>query len=166
VLFLVPILFNIVALLHDIGFHTLSQVVSGNFKGFTGYAYNPLPEIIVELLAFSFTLTTLSLFIIFLANLKVLRRLPTILKLLFRLILILPSSVVFCYASGVVMPLSWLPKFNDYLLGLPGSQFAFEGSWLFVFPITILVIFLAVRIFEKIVEPSTNNVLPRSVGAG
>ncbi len=166
VLFLVPILFNAIALWHDIGVHTLLEAITGNYIGFTGFVYNPLPEILSELVVISFILTLLSLIIIILSNLKILRRLPTVLRLILRVVLILLSSVVFTNASGVFMPLSWLPKFNDYLLGMPVSEFATIGSWVFVFPSTMIAFFLAVRFFEKSVDLSIKKVSPLSMGAG
>jgi hypothetical protein len=166
VLFFVPILFNAIALWHDIGVHTLLQAITGHYIGFTGFPYNPLPQILSELAFVSFVLTSLSLIIIILANLKGLRRLPTALRLLVRLILILPGSVVFANASGVFMPLSWLPEFNDYLLGMPVSEFAAIGGWVFVFPTTMIAFFLAVWFFEKSLEPSIKKVLSLSMKAG
>jgi hypothetical protein len=166
VLFLVPLLFNAIALWHDIGGHTLLQAITGNYIDVTGFAYNPLPQILPELTLVSFVLTSLSSIIIIFANLNVLRRLPIVLRLLLRLCLILFSGVVFANVSGVFMPLSWLPKFNDYLLGMPVSEFATIGSWVIVFPTITIAFFLAVQFFEKGLEPSIKKGSPPSMKVG
>ena len=165
-LFLVPVLFNIVALWNEVGFDIFLQTITGTYTCFSGFVCNPLPEILFEVMGTSFILTALALLMVLLGNLGVIRRLPTMLKFLLRFFLIIISSVVFTNVSGVFMPLSWLPVFNDYLLGLPGSTFAIIGSWIFVFPITLVVLFLAVRAHEKKLEQPVNNMDPPLEMAG
>jgi hypothetical protein len=166
ILFLMPILFNAMALWHDIGVQTLWQAISGNYVGFTGFVYNPLPEILFEVVSTSLILTALSLLVICIANVKMVRHSPAALKFPLRLFLILVSSVVFGDVSGFFMPLSWLPEFNDYLLGIPGSTFAVIGGWVFVFPATLIVLFLAIRALEKEFEEAGNDLvsLPARTG--
>ena len=166
VLFLVPILFNALALWHDIGAHTLWQALIGKYVGFTGFVYNPLPEILFEALVASSILTVLALLIIFTANVNIIRRLPVTLKFTFRLFLIIAGSVIFSDVSGFFMPLSWLPEFNDYLLGLPGSTFAVIGGWVFVFPTTFIALFLAIRALETGFEQPGNDLVSFSARAG
>ena len=166
VLFTLPVLFNIVALWNEVGFDTFLRTITGTYTCYSGFVCNPLPEILFELTGISFILTALALLLMVMVTLSVLRRLPSVLRFLFRLFVIIASSVVFSNVSGVFMPLSWLPVFNDYLLGLPVSTFAVIGSWIVVFPTTLVVLFLTVRVLEKTLEQPTNNVVSGPGTAG
>ena len=53
-------------------------------------------------------------------------------------------AVAFAIITGFFMPLVWLPKFHDYLLGLPGSPVLMDWSFWLVFPITAIILFGAV----------------------
>jgi len=50
-------------------------------------------------------------------------------------------GLLFEITTGIAMPLVWLPKFHDYLLGLPSSSFMEEWSRWLVLPITSIILF-------------------------
>ena len=61
--------------------------------------------------------------LIFISHKKLFQNQSQIVKLIEIAVMALLTGGAFEVVSGFFMPLVWLPKFHDYLLGLPGSYF-------------------------------------------
>lgn len=158
---LVPIVFNLFALWIEIGSKTLLQVLSGTYTCFTGFTCNPLPKILFEIFRASFALAILALLTIVLLTRRFIYQLNNALRFSFRLLLIGSVSVIFRYVSGFFMPLSWLTTFNDYLLGFPVSPIAVFWSWILVFPIIFIVLYVRIQQQDRQTKrDSETNQLP------
>ena len=143
VLFL-PLLLNGVAIWLEIGNRGTLQLLSGTY-----HPSNPnLPiaslwEILLQLLPIIMFLCLFCWLVIFVSNRAFFQKQRLTVKILETLLLALFIAKVFEIAAGVVMPLAWLPQFNDFLLGLPGSDFAADWSRWFIFPATTIILFIA-----------------------
>jgi hypothetical protein len=142
-----PLLLNIIALWQDIGTDSILKIWNGTYPqpllGFLGSVYNPLPEIFLKLLLFLFALGFLAWFVVFITSKEFFQKQSQMVKLFEIGIMALVTAVVFDIVSSFMMPLIWLPKFHDYLLGLPSSPFMINWSRWFIFPATAIILFIA-----------------------
>ena len=143
-----PFLLNIVAIWQDLGIDSILKLLNGTYPqpllGFLGGAYNPLPEIFLKLLFFVIALGFLAWFMIFISSKAFFQKQPQVAKLTEIGVMALLTAVVFGVVAGLFMPLVWLPKFHDYLLGLPASPFMVNWSRWFIFPATTIILFITI----------------------
>jgi hypothetical protein len=149
----VPFLLNAVGLWQDVGTAAILKMLRGAYPhpllGFLGGPYNPLPEIFWGLLFMVAALGLLAWLTVFLSNKAFFQNQPTIAKFLETILIALLVAAVFEIVTGFLMPLIWLPIFQDYLIGFPGSLFMEDWSRWLVFPITAMILFVAMFFFGK-----------------
>jgi hypothetical protein len=147
ILFLVlslPILLNAIAIQQEIGANGMLQLLGGTYQ-----PSNPnLPlASLVEILRSSLLIIALLGFlcwlVFFISNQVFFQKQHPIAKLIEIVLVVISIAKVFEIAAGVFMPLAWLPQFNDYLLGLPASAFTANWSRWFIFPVTAIILFVA-----------------------
>ncbi len=145
-----PFLLNIVAIWQDIGIASILKMLNGTYPrpllGFLGGAYNPFPEILLKLLLFVATLGLLAWLMVFISSKAFFQKQPQVAKFFEIGVMALLAAVVFGIVAGLFMPLVWLPKFHDYLLGLPASPFMVHWSRWFIFPATTIILFIAISL--------------------
>ncbi|MDP1541463.1 MAG: hypothetical protein Q8L72_12535 [Moraxellaceae bacterium] len=142
-----PLLLNVVAIWQDVGTASILKIWQGTYPqplfGFLGGAFNPLPEIFLKLLLFLVVLGLLAWFMVFISSMVFFQKQSQIAKLFEIGVMALLAAVIFFIVSGFMMPLIWLPKFHDYLLGFPSSPFTVNWSRWFIFPVTAIILFSA-----------------------
>jgi hypothetical protein len=144
VLVLSPFLFSTMVMIREVGVETLGQALAGDYMCPPGYPCNPIPNVMLGLSASSVFLALFAILAIFLARRISLARIPTILKLTAQVFIVIATGLIYRYTTGFLVPLIWLPKFGDYLLGLPASPTAVVTSWYVVFPLSILAFLLGI----------------------
>ncbi len=149
----VPILLNAIAIWQDVGTDSMLKIWNGAYKDpfgiYTYGPYYPLPEIFLNLLLIAIPPGLLAWLMIFISNAVFFQKQPLMLKLIETFLSAWFVAKVFEVVAGFLMPLSWLPKFHDYLLGLPGSAFTYEWSRGLVFPVTAVTLSIAVFLSGK-----------------
>jgi hypothetical protein len=139
-----PLMLNGVAIWLKIGTTGTLQLLSGTY-----HPSNPnLPsaslwEILLQLLPIILFLGLFCWLAIFVSNRAFFQKQSLTIKIVESLLQVLLIAKVFEIAAGVIMPLVWLPQFNDYSLGLPGSDFTANWSHWFIFPATAIILFAA-----------------------
>jgi hypothetical protein len=162
----VPVLFSIAAIWLDVGWAGITSLPGiwcgacspGLYKGY-GIIGNPLPEIFLDFMIMVAPLGLLTWLAVRLSNRALFQHQRRAAKygeaLFMALVLALAASIL----AGSVMPLVWLPKFHDYLLGLPGSTWAATWSgWLVLFPTAGLL--SAAMLFSTISTPTAKGKTP------
>lgn len=87
----------------------------------------------------------LSWLVFFVSNQVLFLRQRPLARLLETLLVSMVVAKLFEIAAGSIMPLVWLPQFNDYH-GLPASPFTADwGRW-FIFPATAVIFFVALAL--------------------
>lgn len=146
----VTLAFNTVALWQNVGWDVILQILSNRYSPYPYNSfqiiYNPLPAIVIELIPIDVFLVFLAWFAVFISARVLFRRLPPILKYSIICLLAVALARVFAITAGWAMPLVWLPKFHDYLLGMPVSTFAIYWSDWVVFPVTALILAYAMLV--------------------
>lgn len=146
----VPLVVNTMAIWQDIGAAPILKIWDGAYPapklGFLGGSYNPLPEIFLKLLCFDMLLGLLAWLIVFISKKAFFQKQPPAVKLFETFLMVGIVAVVFAIITGFFMPLVWLPKFHDYLLGLPAYPILMDWSFGLVFPITAIILFGAVSL--------------------
>jgi hypothetical protein len=146
ILFLVlslPILLNAVAIQQEIGASGMLQLLSGTYQ-----PSNPnsplasLSKILMSSLLIIALLGFLCWLVFFISNQVFFQKQHLIAKLIEIVLVIVSIAKIFEIAAGIIMPLVWLPQFNDYLLGLPGSEFTANWSSWLIFPATAIILFV------------------------
>jgi hypothetical protein len=149
-----PLLLNVMAIRQDVGTDSLQKIWNGSypnpFGGFLGGSYNPLPGILLNLLLLSAALGLLAWLMIFICNKAFFTKQKLIARLIETVFATSLIARVFVIVSGFLMPLVWLPKFHDYLLGLPASPFMMNWSRWLILPATIVILCSAVFSSETI----------------
>ncbi|HRJ75085.1 MAG TPA: hypothetical protein PLX90_03760 [Anaerolineales bacterium] len=153
ILFLVlslPILLNAVGIQQEIGTNGVLQLLSGNYQpsdpnlplaSFSEILMSSLP--IIALLGF------LCWLVFFLSNRVFFQKQHRTIKLLEMLFVVSLIAKVFEIVAGIIMPLAWLPQFNDYLLGLPASVFTANWSRWLIFPATAIILFVTLMLSDN-----------------
>ena len=148
----IPLLLNAVGIWQNVGTNVILQLLRGTYSPYPyksfGVIYNPLPEIFLKLLLFAAALGFLAWLIVFISNKAFFNKQPLITKVCETLLMACLVGLIFETITGVAMPLVWLPKFHDYILGLPGSSFMVEWSHWLVLPTTVIILFGDVLFFE------------------
>jgi hypothetical protein len=143
----VPILLNGAGIWKDIGTNAVLQILLGTYSPYPyksfGVMYNPMPEILLNLLLMTIPLGFLAWVMLFIFNKTFFQKQPLVLRVIETVLTAPLFAVVFAMITGFFMPLAWLPKFHD-LLGLPGSPFMMEWSGWLVLPITTIILAVAV----------------------
>jgi hypothetical protein len=144
----VPLFLNAAAIWQDIGTDGIRQLLRGDYSSYPntllGDVDNPIPEIVLNILLFTAALGLLAWFMLFISNRVFFQKQPLAAKVGEALVMAWFVAAVFERITGSIMPLAWLPKFHDYLLGLPSSSFMVDWSHWLVFPTTAVVLFGAV----------------------
>ncbi len=139
-----PLLLNVMAIRQDVGTDSIQKMWNGSyphpFTGFLGGSYNPLPGILLNLLLLSAALGLLAWLMIFICNKAFFQKQKLIARLIETVFAASLIARVFVIVSGFLMPLVWLPKFHDYLLGLPVSPFMINWSRWLVLPATVVIL--------------------------
>ena len=152
----IPILLNGVAIWNDIGSKGILQILTGTYSPYPyksfGIIYNPLPEIFLSLLLITIPLDFLAWLIIFILNKPFFQKQPIVLRVIEIGLTASLVAGVFVIATSFFMPLTWLPKFHDYKLGLPASPLLIKWSGRLIFPITIITLFSAVLLSRQDVD--------------
>ncbi len=137
---LLPLLLNAAAMWRDISTTTMVQMWNGSypdpFTGFLGGPYNPLPGIFLKLFLYTAGLGLLIWLMIFISNKTFFRKQSLAARIGETALVVLLITAVTTFVSGFVLPLVWLPKLHDFLLGLPGSSFAVVWSLWLIAPAT------------------------------
>jgi hypothetical protein len=153
ILFLVlslPILLNALAIQHEIGENGMMQLLSGTYQPSNpNLPHVSLLEILSSLLPTTIFLGFMCWLILFVSNQIFFQKQHLIAKLLESFIGVMLIAKIFEIASGIIMPLAWLPQFNDYLLGLPASEFTANWSRWLIFPATAIILFVALMLFRN-----------------
>jgi hypothetical protein len=143
---LLPLLLNAVAIWLKIGTTGILQLLRGIYQ-----PSNPnlpiasLPDILSELLFNVAVLGLLSWLAIFVSNRAFFQKQGLIVKSLEILLMVLLVAKVFEVASGFFMPFAWLPEFYDQI-GIPISPFAADWSRWFIFPVTVIILFVTLAL--------------------
>ena len=160
---LMPLLLNIVGILHDVGKNNILQMLSGTYS-YVPYDnnsldldHNPFLEIFMNLLPTIGFLGLLAWLIIFVSNRAFFQKQPLTAKLIEVLLMSLFVAAIFAKVGEFFMPFAWLPVFFN-TLGIPLSNFVLTWSWLVV-PTTAIILFIAmllsgVKIIDKPSIPS------------
>ena len=159
-LVLLPLLFNLALLWQEVGMQALAQDIRGTYACFSEDPCSLLPRIILGLSGASLLIALFAMFTIFLARRITLMKLPIALLVLGRILLAVVTGIVYRYVAGLLMPLYWLPKYGDYLLGLPVSSLAEKASWYVVFPLLMLIFMFSAAGGRKL---NGNEVLPSQI---
>src|SRR6185503_4920168 len=140
---LVPITINFVAIWEDIGIQAVTTlIIDGHYDrhgGIIGKKYNPLPAIFRDI---SLVVAILGLpcwLIAFVSTRTLFQNLPKVLKGSITIVSVSFLALVFSFVTADLLPLIWLPKFHEYMFGLPTSSFMVWG-WFFALPITFSVL--------------------------
>lgn len=143
VLLLFPLFLNAIAICLDIGTNGVLHLLNGSYQ-----PLNPnlppasLPEILWGLFINSLLLGVLTWFIIFISNREFFQKQWLVIRLVETVLAILFIGKVFEIVTGVFMPLAWLPEFHAQIL-LPTSSFMVQWSLWFIFPATVVTLFIA-----------------------
>jgi len=150
ILFLIlslPLLLNAMAIWLEIGSAGTLQLLGGTYQPSNPNLPPASPlEILSGLLPIATFLGFIAWLVIFVSNRAFFQKQRLIVKMFETLLLVLFIAKAFEIATGVIMPLAWLPQFNDYLLGLPSSVFTVNWSRWFIFPATAIILFIALAI--------------------
>ena len=148
-----PLLLNAVAIWLDIGVDGFLHLLNGTYNPHLSYgAFNPstllssVSEILSELLPILAILGILAWLVILASNSPFFQKQWLIAKLLETLLVVLFIAKVFEIATGIIMPLAWVPKFHDIIGLLPGSPFMSNWSRWFIFPATAIILFISITL--------------------
>jgi hypothetical protein len=142
-----PLLVNAVAIWTDIGRAGSLQLLNGTYQ-----PSNPnlptasLIEVLSDLLPIIAILGLLSWLVIFMSNRVFFQKQWLIAKLFETFLAALFIAKVFEIATGIFMPLAWLPDFHDQIGLLPVSSLAVDWSRWFIFPATAILLFIAISL--------------------
>ena len=148
-----PLLLNAVAIWLDIGADGVMHLLNGTYNpNLSDSLFNPstllscLSQILSELLPIIAMLGILVWLALLASNRPFFQRQWLIAILLETLLVVLFLAKVFEIATGILMPLAWLPKFHDIIGLLPGSPFMEKWSRWFIFPATAIILFAAMTL--------------------
>ena len=142
-----PPLLNAVAIWRDIGtVGTLQLLIGAYHPSNPNLPVASLLEILLDLLPIVAILGLLSWLVIFVSNRAFFQKQWLIFKLLESLLAALLIAKVCEIATGIFMPLAWLPQFHDLLGPLPGSVFMADWSRWFIFPATAILLFIIISL--------------------
>jgi hypothetical protein len=139
---LLPLLFSVIVMIREVGGEALLQGLNGQHSCPPGDRCNPIAKVVLGLSASSLLLGLFGILAVNGSRRFWQTRTPAALKITAHILVALTNGVVFRYATGVLMPLIWLPEFGDYLLGLPASPTALAASWYVIFPLSTLAVVL------------------------
>jgi hypothetical protein len=149
----VPMLLNGAAIGKDLGTNGILQILRGTYSAYPyqllNIPHNPLPEILLNLLLITVPLGFLAWLMLVLSNQPFFQKQPLALRIIETLLAASLSAAVFAAVSDFLMPLAWLPKLHDTLLGLPLSPFMMKWSGWLVFPLTVMLLCSAVLFSGK-----------------
>ena len=145
-----PLIINATAIQQEIETQGFLQFLSGTYQ--PSNPNLPLASLSEILLPSSLSILFLGflIWLVFLvSNQLFFQKQHLVAKLIETLLIALLIAKTFEIVSGMIMPLAWLPQFNDYLLGLPISSFAINWSRWFIFPATAIILFIALMLSQN-----------------
>jgi hypothetical protein len=128
---------------YEVGSDTIYSVLDGSFKCLFGGACHPIRTISLGLVAWSGGLAAFATFAIYLSTKFLILRVSHLLSITMTVLISAIIAVIYRYVAAFFMPIVWLTVFNDYMLGLPASYYAYKASWL-LYPSTFLLATIAV----------------------
>jgi hypothetical protein len=145
-----PFLLNVATIWQSIGMAGILQLLRGSYQ-----PSNPnlplasLPNILLNFLAAIAVLGILSWLVVFVSNRAIFQKQRLIAKTFESFFAVLLVAKTFEMVAGFIMPLAWLPEFYDQVGGLPVSPLAISLSQWFIFPITAIILSLAIILSRK-----------------
>ncbi len=141
-----PLLLNVMAIWMEIGTKGTWYLLTGTYQPHDPNL--PIASFLAILKGLLFNILILgfiSWVVIFISNKSFFQKQWPSIKLIEMATVVIFITIAFGVVTGILMPLTWLTEFNDYLLGLPISDFATKWTSWFILPETALV--LSITIF-------------------